>query len=210
MRCYFHHDLDIFGGLDPRTVFYQLEESTNTYEQSQIEIPGTNLVCHEIQLGAMNALEKFVLDCLPNAHEQKVERFWQGFYNLSDMGLLYKVTKVWRGNPTEPSGRSAEILYTLYVNDFHARQAAPYLQKEIHRFLLKNSVLLPEHEFFYDDESNIVDSGRFRFLSQSAEDNAVGIFRLRFHPRTRNTGIGVQAELQRVAEWSSALRKLTA
>lgn len=209
LRCYFHHDLDSFGGLDPRTVFYPLEKSTNTYEQSQTEIPGTNLVCHEIQLGTMIVFEKFVLDCLPDDHEQKVERFWKGFNALLDLGLLYKVTTVWRGNPTEPSGRSAEILYTLYIHDFHARQAAPYLQNEIHRFLLKNFVLLPEHEFFYDDESNIVDSGRFRFLSQSAEDNAIGIFRLRFHPRTRDTGIGIEAELKRVAEWSSALRKLS-
>ena len=209
LRCYLRHDLDTFGGLDPRTAFYQLEESTNTYEQSRTEIPGTNLVCHEIKLGLITAFKGFISDCLPDAHEQRVERFWQGFNTLLDVGLLYKVTTVWRGNPTEPTGRSAEICYTLYIHDFHARQAAPYLQKEIHRFLLKNYILPPENEFFYDGESNIVDSDRFRFLSQSAEDNAIGIFRLRFHPRTRDTGIGIEAELKRVAEWSSALRKLS-
>jgi hypothetical protein len=209
LRCYLHYDLDAFGGLDPRTVFYELEESTDTLGQSQTEIPGTRLVSHEIQVGLSSAFNDFISECLPEVNEHKVERFWQGFDTLLDKGLLYRATTVWRGNPTKSHGRSAEILYTLYVHDFHARKVNPYLQKEIHTLLLRNYLLLPENEFFHEDERNIVDSGRFRFLSQSAEDVAVGIFRLRFHARTRDTGIGIQAEHQRKAEWSSALHKLS-
>lgn len=205
LRCYFYHDLDAFAGLDPEAVFYKLEELTNLDGESQYEIPNSDLVYCQIKMGGMAAGKNFVSNSLLGAVEAKVERFWQGFEALLGLGLLYRVTTVWSGDSGNDS--SAEILYTLYVHDFHARQDDPYLQKEIHSFLLKKGALFAEDEFSYDGQFNAVGSGIFRFLRKSIEHKAIGIFRLRFRPRTRDTGIGMEAERKRVAEWSRELQQ---
>ena len=123
------------------------------------------------------------------------------------------------------NGRKAEPLYTLYVHDRHARESEPYLQKEIHSAALRRGDMDEHVEFahlgmekmgIYGSEGgNIIGeagqpTGRFRYIAnKKAGAFPIGIYRLRFRPKTRDTGRGMAAEKQRVDSWINSLKKIS-
>jgi len=227
LYMYRHNDMQDCGGIDPRAGIYrQWVEAENTWGEKVTDLEGTNAAIYEIEGDNSWMFAKFAKEALfyIGPDDEVSERLEDAFHNLHRMGFLYEVTQVWSADPNGKDGRRAEPLYTLYVHDRHARESEPYLQKEIHKAALRMGAMDEYAEFshlgremvgIYGDEAgNIVGvkgqgTGRFRYIANKKTGAfPIGICRLRFRPKTRDTGRGMAAEKQRVDSWINSLRSL--
>lgn len=227
LYLYRHHDMQECGGIDPRAGIYrQWVETENIWGEKVTDLEGTNAALYEIKGDYIWRVDAFAKEALfyIGPDDARSDRFSDAFHNLHRMGFIYEVTQVWSADPNGKDGRKAEPLYTLYVHDRHARDSEPYLQKEIHKAALRMDAMDEYTEFshlgrelmgIYGDEGgNIVGpdgqaTNRFRYIANKKKGAfPIGIYRLRFRPKTRDTGRGMQAERQRVASWISAISRL--
>jgi len=228
LHLYRYSDMQDCGGIDPRAGIYrQWVEAENTWGEKITDLHGTNAAIYEIKGGDEWMFIKFAKEAPPyiGPDDEISERGWDAFNNLHRMGFLYEVTQVWSADPNGKNGRKAEPLYTLYVHDRHARESEPYLQKEIHSAALRRGDMDEYVEFahlgmekmgIYGSEGgNIIGgagqpTGRFRYIAnKKAGAFPIGIYRLRFRPKTRDTGRGMAAEKQRVDFWINSLKKIS-
>lgn len=224
LHLYQRHDFAGCGGVDPRSGIYRqwiLAKPEDHFgfmdDREQVtDLPGTGAALYEIQARQIVMWKGFARDALfyiTNDDELK-EEFWEAFHNLKYQGLIYEVIQVWSSDPFEDSGRGrdAEPLYTLYIFDRHARNTEPYLQREIHqagiRLDIFNGADLSEFKT-KSEGSMVLGTGLFRYIANKRNGGfPLGIYRLRFRPKSKDTGIGIEAERQRVKRWVSALKKL--
>lgn len=226
VHLYLHQDMQGCGGVNPRVGIYREwtaahswgaadEDIADGRASSVTDIEGTNAALYEIEGGNNVMFTKFAAEALfyvADADERN-SRFWSAFHNLRRLGFLYEVTQVWSGNPNGTNGKKAEPLYTLYIHDRHAREAEPYLQTDIHKAAFRTGAMdrMTEFadEFNESGESNILFTDRFRFIAAKKVGGfPIGIYRLRFRPKTRDVGLGIEAEQHRVAQWAATLKNL--
>lgn len=227
LYLYRHNDMQECGGIDPRSGIYrQWVEAENIWGEKVTNLEGTNAALYEIKGGNNHMFKRFAKEALfyVDPDDEISERFWDAFRNLHRMGFMYEVTQVWSADPNGKDGRKAEPLYTLYVHDRHARESEPYLQKEIHKAALRTGAMDEYTEFSHlgmeslgvdvVEGGNIVGTGghgtnRFRYIANRKTGAfPIGIYRLRFRPKTRDIGRGMQAEKQRIDSWIRSLRSL--
>jgi hypothetical protein len=148
---------------------------------------------------------------------ERVRRFWCAFNNLHRLGLVYEVLTVWNDDPLgvdQKKAHHAHPLYTLYIRDWHARQnGEPYLQPEIHSMVLNRGEIEPLELGFDSLErgnANLVESGRFRFVAiKKIGAYPLGVYRLRYRAKDRESGRGIAAEEQRCLEWANRFRAIS-
>ena len=212
IHLYLHQDIQGCGGVDPRAGIYREWVTSKNYAgEAVIDIEGTNAALYEIEGGNI-MFTKFAAEALsyvPDVDERHA-RFWDAFFNLKRLGFQYEITQVWSDNPNGENGRKAELLYTLYVHDRHARESEPYLQRQIHEAAFRRDTMDRTYIFQDEmDEHRFINSGRFRFIApKKAAGFPLGVYRLRFRPKTRDIGIGIEAEKHRVNQWAAELEKL--
>jgi hypothetical protein len=128
---------------------------------------------------------------------------------LKRLGLVYEVLTVWNRDPLK--SKTAELQYTLYIFDRHARDAEPYLQREIHKMAMKLGEIDYGDLGLDDDrgEPSLISSGRFRFIAiKKTGAYPLGVFRLRFRPKTKDTGTWIEGERQRCLSWANSCLRL--
>lgn len=198
LAMYAHHDLAGSGGVTPSPGLYRRWNAVENAFKTKIEGTDGHLV--EIEGENEVASHQFIEDALPHAPEP--DRFWAALALLKAAGLVFEVITIWTDEP-----RHGELLYTLYVRDWHARQRDTYVQPAIHRLCLRSGTFDPATEMGCDD--SIVKDGmsneQFRFVAITAKPCALGIYRLRFIAPTRDEMIGLERERQRNQEWMEAL-----
>ena len=217
LHLYCHQDLEAYGGINPRAGIYRTwksAENSDGERTTDLDDKGS-VALFEIAGEFSSVFTDFAAEALfyIEDKEERHARFWEAFKNLKKLGFVYEVIQVWDADPHDPkNGRSAEPLYTLYVDDSHARESDPYLQKEIHVAAITMGAMEGYFEFSqYSVESNIIGSGRFRYIaSKKTRGFPIGIYRLRFRPKTGDTGKGMAAERRRVNEWAEAIKKFAA
>jgi hypothetical protein len=222
LHLYRYHDMAGCGGIDPRAGIYREWIPAENSEGNQVTpLDGTNCALYEIKGSSEAVFNKFASEALfyiDDANERH-ERFWAAFANLRRLGFLYEVTQIWSHNPNGDKKAKAEPLYTLYVQDSHARETDPYLQREIHTAAFKLDALDGYTEFSplglakvgidVGGDSNILRTQQFRYIATKKDAGyPLGIYRLRFRPKTNDTGKGISAERRRVGAWMEALRRV--
>lgn len=202
-NCYKEHELMDYGGIDPKLLCRKWTQVEHKHEP----LDDLKWKCIEVEPDDQRALisfEKRVLGHVPA--EVMNERFYHALGNMKELGLVYEVLEVWKGNPLEDE--RAELFFPLYVCDFHARKTDPYCLKDIHNFM-KHDLELDGFEFnqFIDE---VVDSHTFRLICiKDANEHVVGTYRMRFRPHTKDTGKGMEQEQKRAEKYLAILRKTT-
>lgn len=199
LHLYYHHELEEFGGVNPKSALYREWDHTTEV----LESPYSSLQLFAIIQANAFAQNQFINEAFSYVNnETKVNRLWNALDNLKALGFLYEVIQIWEGNPFVT--RTAEMLYPLYILDRHARQSEPYLAKAIHTTLIKGDAITPFNipKFFQK-----MNKGEFRYLAHTPLF-PLGIFRLRFRPHIQDTGRWLQAEMNKVGVWQQLLNKL--
>lgn len=219
LHLYRHQDMADCGGIDPRAGIYREWVAAENSEGAQVtDIEGSNAALFEIEGGNRSVFNKFAAEALfyVEAGDERDERLWDALNNLHSLGFLYEVTQVWSNDPNGKNGRKAELLYTLYIHDRHARESEPYLSRDVHIAAFNSGAMDDYSEFpattndYFGDSANIVGTGRFRYIATRKHGGfPIGIYRLRFRPKTNDTGKGIEAERRRVGNWSASLRGLS-
>lgn len=215
IHLYHHQDLQTCGGVDPWTALCRAYCRIDTTYRRAVTFIFEDMALIEVQSHQAVADPRFALEALgyvPREHRQ--QRFWNAYANLKKLGLIYEVLTVWAGQPGLPEDPVPELAYTLYVHDGAARKGDPYLQPEINRTAAALGVLdgreFADNRYVGDD--SFLESGRFRYICPWAKDGpdyvAVGVTRLRYRPRTPDTGRGMEWERKRVERWKATLDKL--
>ncbi len=214
VHLYWHHHFAECGGVNPRTCLYKEWQSAENIDgEKVVSIEGTNAALYEIKGESTSVFHAFADETMFYIKDktERYERFWEAFFNLKSLGLLYEVTQIWDSNPNGINGRKAMPLYTLYIHDRHARASEPSLQREIHSLAFKSGAMDRYNEFFFgheDGETNL-QSGQYRYIAAKKTGGyPIGIYRLRFRPHTPDTGIGMKTETKRVNEWKTTLKSL--
>ena len=216
IHLYYHQDMATYGGINPRAGIYgEWVAAKNVWGDKIIDIPDSNGALYEIKVNDVNVFTKFASEALfyIDDEEDRHSRFWDAFHNLETMGFIYEVISIWSTNPNGPNRKKAEPMYTLYVRDSRARKSDPYLQKEIHEAAFRTGAMDRYNEFYGWSSDDIsysnIKSGRFRYIAlKNSNCYPIGIYRLRYRPKTRDTGIGIEAEKRRIMQWSQELSKL--
>jgi hypothetical protein len=222
LHLYRYHDMAGCGGIDPRAGIYRdWIPAANSYGNKVTPLDGTNCALYEIERASSMVVKKFANEALfyIDDETERFERFDAALANLRRLGFLYEVTQIWNHNPNGIKAK-AEPLYTLYVHDPHARDTDPYLQRDIHTATFKLGALDTYTEFSSlgleklgidgGEDANILRSQRFRYIATKKDAGyPLGIYRLRFRPKTNDAGKGISAERSRVGAWVEALRGLT-
>lgn len=219
LQMYRCQDMAECGGIDPRLGVYTEWVATEDSEcKTMTDFSGTNYEMHEIQRRRWRAHNEFGMRALAYVEEtERRERFLDAFNNIVRLGFVYEVIQVWSGNPNGSDGNNAELMYTLYIDDYHAQKTEPYLQKEIHSAAFRAGAMDAPTEFAFKDrnlsekdtplDGNIVCTGRFRYIAiQGSTAYPIGVYRLRFRPGTSDVGLGIEMEQRRVQQWTDDLR----
>ena len=201
LHLYRYMDMADCGGVDPRAGLYREWVNTeNSDGEKVVDIEGTTGALYEIEGSSSYVFTKFANEALFYVDDdERSDRFWSAMHNLHNLGIMYEVIQVWSADPNGKNGRKAELLYTLYIKDRHAREKEPYLQREIHD--------TAQH---FDAMGFVeAETGMFRYIANKKTGGfPIGVYRLRFRPKTRDMGIGIAAERSRVARWSKGLTSL--
>ena len=219
MHLYHYQDMQDCGGVNPRAGIYKLwSDAENVWGNKVTEIPNSNGAMFEIEPSNQVMFTKFAAEALfyVTDKEERHSRFWDALSDLRRLGFLYEVTQVWSADPNGKEGSKAEPLYTLYVHDRHARKSEPYLQRLIHTTAVRTGAIDAYTEaqgFLGNDEDSVVMSGvatgRLRYIAhKKAGGYPIGIYRLRFRPKTKDVGMGIENEKRRVDQWAQILNKL--
>jgi hypothetical protein len=220
LHLYQNDRLEECGGVDPRSGLYRewkLAETPTELEFTSREpvmaVDGSNAALYEIEGTATTMIWTQFADkalaYISDDGEQHL-RFWCAFHNLKRLGLVYEVLTVWNRSPLK--SKTAELQYTLYIFDRHAREGEPYLQREIHAMAMELDEI--DYADLVPDASNggepaLLTSGRFRYIAiKKTGAYPLGVFRLRFRPKTRDTGLGIEAERRRCLLWANACRRI--
>lgn len=223
MHLYQHHRLEECGGVDPRAGLFRKWAIADKRDAALTalgisaveELAGTNAAVFEVRGGDTLVYKTFADQALFSAPDQaRQARFWHAFRNLHAHGFIYETIAVWTADPAKD--RAAEPLYTLYIRDAHAREnGEPYLQRVVHsvsqRILGFEAWRLWTDEFATPGliEACAAIGGGFRFVgAKTRPGHPIGIYRVRFRPHDRETGLGFEREEGRVREWARMLRKL--
>jgi hypothetical protein len=203
LHLYQHHDIAGSGGVDPRVGIYRKWEHTDPIEVFDDARP--LLTVQEIK-GAgtyfTNVAASDALYYIEDLDLIKI-RYWNAFNNLSKLGFVYEVLEIWDSNPL--GNDDAEILYPLYIFSRHARKSEPYLAKTIHSALINadpDGISIPN--FF----ESITHSSQFRYAMPKEGAYPLSVFRLRFRPKTRDTGIGLDREKTRASLWEASIKRV--
>ena len=206
LHLYKHQELSEYGGINPKVAIYKkwlLNDSPSFGSGESIaKLDGTNAAIYEIT-GGKNAhypsFAKEALSYVPD-EDERTERFWDAFNNLERLGWLYESTQIWDADPSKHS--KAEPLYTLYVHDGQARKTDPYLASAINQ-------VAHNHFGIFDEIEGGGFCGEFRFIANKKTGGfAIGIYRLKFRPPTKDTGKGMAAEQHRIENWHHQLNGL--
>jgi len=217
MHLYQNDRLEECGGVDPRSGLYRewkLAETPTELELSSREpvmaLDGSKAALYEVEGGSSMMWIQFADRALAYISDEgeRRQRFWCAFHNLKRLGLVYEVLTVWNRSPL--TSKNAELLYTLYIFDRHAREGEPYLQREIHSMALElGEIVYVDLVPDADSEATLLTSHRFRFIAnRKTGAYPLGVFRLRFRPKTRDTGLGIEAERRRCLHWGNACRRI--
>jgi hypothetical protein len=213
-RLYQADDIAECGGIDPRVATSTIWKPTeNAIGEQVMQLEGTDGWVVEIAPEGDVTKRRFLDQAFPNAEtdDERRQRFATAIAHLEREGLIYRTIQVWNANPLR--SQDAELDYCLWVADRHARQTEPFLAYEIHRAMNRTQTIDAYAEFARDDfDDAIVRRGieqhRFRFVSSRREAVAVGTWRLRFRPATRDNAIGWQREIERNSHWKDVLTTL--
>lgn len=225
MHLYKHHDIEGCSGVDPTAGIYREwnladnsdMEATGSHINEAREpitnIEGTNIALYEVSGGNQFMYTLFAKEALHYVknEEERNKRFWCAFSNLRP-SFVYEVLTIWDSNPLQDKG--AEVQYPLYIFDSHARQNnEPYLQEEVHKTAIHFGVIdgfdFSKARYDSEDECRILNSDRFRYIAhQKTDAYPLGVFRLRFKPKDRDTALGMAKEKNRTEEWSTTLAEL--
>lgn len=214
-HLYKHDDFAGCGGIDPRKGIYKAwtsAEGLEDYFESVTPLEGTNASLFQIEADTRSVFHTFANEALFYIADEaeRFIRFWEAFNNLQRESLVYEVTQIWNADPNGKEGRKAEPLYTLYVHNKSARDSEPYLQECIHRTLIRIGEV--DREYFFHDDFSFKYSGKFRYIAATKHKGfPLGIYRLKFRPKTKDYGLGFAAEKKRVGDWQfilSGLREL--
>ncbi len=212
LHLYHYQDMEGCGGVDPRAgLFREWVAAENNMGESITELEGTNAALYEISGTSAEVFNEFAAEALFYVvdEEERNNRFWDAFHELQKMGFVYETTQIWSSNPNGKNGKKAEPLYTLYIHDRHARASDPYLQRVIHDVAINKLGAMDSQSLLDDYDETVVNSGQFRYVATVKTGGfPIGIYRLRFRAKTRDTGIGMEAEKRRVAAWTASLKKL--
>lgn len=195
-----------YGGINPSEGVYR--EWQRVGHDDELPLKGSNAKIVEIEHGNEFVTNDFYNDALWYVADdgQRVDRFWDAIKNLKNFGWLYETIQIWSDNPVKDE--KAEPLYTLYIFDRHVRDGGtePFLSREIHKAAFRTG-LMDGYSQFSDDayESQIVNSGIFRYVTVKKSSCAIGIYRLKFRPHTQDVGKGMREEWHRFDEWKQAL-----
>lgn len=209
LMLYQHQSLMDYGGINPSEGVYG--EWQHVDQGEELLLNGSNARIIEIERGNQCATNGFYNDALWYVADdgQRVERFWDAIKNLKNFGWLYETIQIWSDNPIKDE--KAEPLYTLYIFDRHVRDGGtePFLSREIHRAAFRTGSM-DGYSQFSDDayESQIVNSGRFRYVTAKKSSYPIGIYRLKFRPHTQDVGKGIREEQRRFDDWKLALDRL--
>ena len=218
MHLHLHHDIEGCGGVNPASGIHRqwrLADKADWCDGEPVqEVEGSNAAIYEIESADTRVMYKtFAKEALSYVQDdaERVTRFWCAFDNLQQLGFFYEVLTVWSADPADtPAKKKAEYLYPLYIFDRKARDREPFLQREIHTAML-NKEMLDAYSVWnvHRDDSPVLQTGKFRFIAvKKIGAHPVGVYRLRFRPKTRDTGIGMAAEVAKALEWGNAARKI--
>jgi hypothetical protein len=209
LYLYLHQDMEGCGGVNPRVGIYRKWKNCG----EMIDINGAHEL-YEVERSNNVVFNKFAAEALfyVTDEEERHSRFWDAFTNLKEFGFFYEVTQIWSGDPNGTNGMKAEPLYTLYIHARHARHAAePYLQKQVHEAAFRCGAMDRTSTFRdgYQLKNDFINSGRFRYIvSKKKGGFPIGIYRLRFRPKTKDVGLGIKAEQHRFEQWAAILQQL--
>ncbi len=225
VHLYRNTALEECGGVDPRSGLYREwavvdDDATEGWldRPPVMELEGTNAALYEVAGKSATVFLSFAATALAYVPDpvERERRFWCAFDNLLRLDFVYEVLTVWSGNPVradKKKAKQAELLYTLYIFDRHAREQEPYLQRDIHSMALNRGDIDPL-EMGFDSlqrhQDSLIGSGRFRFVAvPKIGAYPVGVFRPRFRAKDQETGRGIEAEQQRYLTWANHLRRIS-
>lgn len=210
VNLYKEQDMNTYGGVSPYAIYQSWTPAETALGEKVRDIEDTNASLYEIKRDSQHVFHSFAdstLFYVDNSGE-RYDRFWSAFSQLRTFGFVYEVTQIWSADPHKD--KKAEPLYTLYINDYHARQSDPYLQSKIHSLALNNGAMdCLEFSEIHDDDYSVMNSGRFRYIgTRNGKSYPIGIYRLRFRASTKDTGSGIEAETHRFNEWAKVLKSI--
>jgi hypothetical protein len=218
LHCYAFHDVEGSGGLDPRSTFY----APWCYEGSCLEADMEKLGYQGVQKDRGNNWHFWLVTNPEEMFAQKPfietvtegdqERFSQAVANLRKQKFLLTVAMVFDRDPIKKP--SAEPLYPLRVFDILYRQNAQEadtgiggLYSETYNCLDRSGLLDLDFRYqtFGPFGTNGEPPGFYVVAATMKSAKVLGIFRLRYWPHDRDTGIGFHAEEERAAAWKEEL-----
>ncbi len=133
----------------------------------------------------------------PELSHEEHHRFWNAFYSIERMGLVYEAVALFDGNAV---GDGARLQFTLRINDYHAGAVS----KDGDPCLLRNVEVKEQSARLgcyhppgvrKDDEGNPLPEGMWVVLPQRIREGAlVGIWRPRFRASTPDVGAWLHKE----------------
>lgn len=133
LLCYEHHDLELYGGINPQAVYHKYimdpdnQEDSDTAERDRQLMPEATIsglaLWHGMD-GGIWAFHRFSLpilglDQLPTdkaAKNKAMEPFWKAMHALDYEGFIYRVVTVFDRNPED---QEAQPIYELGVKSKH-------------------------------------------------------------------------------------------
>jgi hypothetical protein len=203
LHLYQHHDIAGSGGVDPRVGIYREWEHTDPIEF--VDDTSPLLTVQEIKRAGTYLTDVASSDALYYIEDLDLIniRYKNAFNNLSKLGFMYEVLEIWDSNPL--GSDDAEILYPLYIFCRHARESEPYLAATIHSALINAD---PDGCSIPDFFESIIRSDQFRYAMPKEGAYPLSVFRLRFRPKTRDTGIGLDREKARASQWEASIKQV--
>lgn len=194
LHLYKNHSLLDYGGIDPLRlrVTWKYCPDPNDYEMTDIN--GYDFVTVD-RTHDLTTSKEFVAEVFGDLNDQAKARFWHAAHEIKRLGFMYEVLQVWDGDPGQD--RNAEVVYPVYVFDGHSSD--PGLSQGINKVVTSHmdgseignlfEQAAGDHIFYYAQPTN-------------AEYLAMGNFRLRFRPHTRENGQGIDRQQVMVNNWS--------
>jgi hypothetical protein len=212
INLYFHHHLEDCGGVDPRNGVYRtwgFDEKVSNYENGYFDTLG-DLNFRGVNSDSDNTSEyvenNFAISSLPHVQKENecFRRFWQAIEILRQDGYVYEVLQVWDSDPMD--NKYAEVLYTLYIFDGHARKKEPSLYKAINVAATYLDLVPP----CFGEKSGRVNEdlqGTYIFVEDENRSAVpLSVFRLKYKPNTSDTVRWLEREAAAVEQWKLRIK----
>lgn len=206
---YQFHDMELFGGVNPRAGLYRYWLST-THVASRpiVNIINSDAAIFEVSGETELVYERFSEQALSYVinTEERIFRFLRALRQLLYAGFIYEVLQIWDANPNDPDEDEAIPLYTVYVHDPIAQEIDPSLQKIIQRVAYRLGLKDGYQEFTASDYERGV-AVKFRYVAdKQAGGYPLGIFRLKYRTLLDEQRVFVDAERLRADAWLRELQ----